>query len=449
MVETNASAAVVEDVPVSPAIDSPSPSEDVADLSEDQIFEKFSKPSGEEKPLGDQPEETPAKAEVPVPAAAAKSVEDKKTPEQLATEKAEAEKAEPYLKEVEPESFKKAFKSLEKWHPDVAKTLRDEHYKVRAFEENYNIHEVRALKEFFPTTEDAKAAHGAHADLLAVDDALRNDPPALLSYIQKQNPDAFIGLAKALPAALFQLNPQAFRDTVSVPAVQNYINFWDGKAAETQDEDLTAALAIIRDREAKLFGQSGISPVASRAPAPTRSQANDPRDIKLREYEQREQQQREAAAVAFRDNVDMGFDRTMTDEVGQMLDRTGADLTPEQRQEVSERAIADMKDGLLKDQILQSRLRSARDVQSTLDMLKANGKRFLGPAVARHLEWVTKLIVSNNEKQVREAARVVPRREVGHGSAPSSPSPSGKLTQAQQDALSADELFDAAAEGRL
>lgn len=410
---------------------------DDSSLSENAILDKYAPRDSEEAPAESERE-------------TAKTTPAKPTAEGQTAEPAETEEEgpEPLLPEAEPENLKKAFKSLQKWHPDVAKQVRAAWFENRAYKETFTVPEAREMREIYPSVQEAREAKAAMADILAVDDLLNNSPGTLLSYVQQKNPQAFINLALQTPDLLYRMDPGMYRQNVSEPAVRNYHEFFAAQAKQDGNQDVLTAIEILKDYEQQKLG-------GPRAQARPQYQA-DPR--MLAEYNQMKQQQVQMSAQltnGFRDSVDNDFDVAMSDEVGKIIERSGADLSDAARQEIAERVLADVKDQLLADDVLQRRLgwalnqgpKSQQARQQLTNLVLANAKRFIPGSASKHLGWMTKEILRVNQAEVEKASKVTPTRRVSGGSPGSSPAQ--RLTQEQISKLSDDELFAAAADGRL
>ena len=413
-------------------------------LTQDAILDKYT----EGRPQEEAPAET---TEAPAPGqeqgksdAEAKPVETK--PEQAA-EQAEAEAQGPLIPGVTPENVQKAFKSLQKWHPDAAKAIREAYFENKGYRETFTLPESRELRTMFDSVQAAKDARGAMADLMAADELIRNNPSALLQYVSKSSPEGFIGLATAVPELLYQASPELYKERVSGPAVKNYHDFFDAKAREVGNDDVVTAIQILREFEKTVLGD--------RAPRARQPQADPAIMAELNQLRAGQAQAQGQALNAFRDAVDTDFNTALQTEVTKIIDGSGADLSDAAKQDVVEDVLDEIKNSLLEDQVLQRRLdwslqRGTHDQthrQQLSEMLTANARRFLGPAASKYLGRMTKEILRANAGRLDKAATVQPTRNVG--GAP--PGTSGKqpLTKADIDKMSEDDIITAAAEGRL
>ena len=400
--------------------------------------------------------EAPAEAAPEEPVEAKPSTEAKDEPQEAkAQETKEEEPVEPLFAEPETEDLKKAFKSLGKYHPTVAKALRNSFYENKAYKEVFTVPEARRFKELFPSVQEAEAAKSANADLLTVDQLLHESPQSLLNHIQQRDPQAFAGLTNAALEAVSN-DPAFYSDRISKPAVQNYKDFYLKQAQATGDQELQAALEIIEDRESRLFGTQGRQQTA------TRQQADPATMARLRELEARnaqiEQQNaynQEQAVESFKGAIDSQFENSVRSQVQGMLERAGADLSPAGIQEIQERVLAETYKGLQDDLALQRRLgwsvkqgrRDSNHQKELSDLLSANAKRFIPAATSKHLKWLTQEIVKSSANAVRKAEESAPAKVV-RGATPGAATSSSKvISKADQANMSADEIMKKAAEG--
>lgn len=429
------------DVSVDTSVGESSPSSSEGEeLSENAILDKYS----EEHDAG---EETPAEA---VTATEAKSPEQTTEPAKEAA-KEEEQVDQPFEPVIEPEMLKKVWKNLQKNNPEAYKVVRDSWYKTKAYEENFTVPEVRELRQLFNTPQEAKEARAAQADLLAVDDAIHNKPIDLLQFLYKQSPQGFNNLATSLPKALYATDPNLYRAQVSEPAVNHFHEFFAQQAAQTGDEDLKAAIEIIKDRATRYSGGG-----QRQAQNVTRL-ANDPMAVRLQELEQQNWQRETQASQSFRDAVDSDFQSSVADQVSQIIQRSGADVNDDAKAEVIDRVLNDITQKIVEDNLLQRQInfsanrpgasRDASHRKQLVDRLTANAKRFLGQTTATHLKWLTEKILTSNRQQLNKQSRVTAHKEIT-GAGASAPSGT-KIAKQQLDKMSENEIMEAAAKGLL
>jgi hypothetical protein len=433
--ETGASA--VADTPVDVGTPSDVGGADDSSLSADALIDKYATKS----------EETPGQAE-PSKGTTVDAKPQSGQEAKPAEGQQEEEFEEPLFAEPEPENVKKAFKSLQKWHPDVARQFRKDYYENKQYREVYTLPEAKEMREVFQSVQDAREAKAAQADLLAVDDLLNSSPGQLLQHIYQRNPNSAVGLTLEGQKALYDYNPQLYRSQVSEPAVRNYHNFFAAKAKEVGNQDVLTAIEILNEFERQTIGQT---------PAAQQPQYQvDPRmQQRLQQLEGERAQAINGSINTFKSTIDGDFDSAISGEVGKLIDRAGGDLSDAARQEITERVMADVKDKLLSDDVLQRRLawevsrgqRDGRHREALSNMIVANAKRFIPAAASQHLTWMTKEILRANATATEKAARVAPTRNVSGGKPGSSPPE--RLSKEEIDKLTPDEILDAAAAGKI
>lgn len=391
---------------------------------------------------------------VKAPAPEAKPAVDEPNPVEAEKSKAETpEPEQPSFAEPEPEAIKKAFKSLQKWHPDVAKQIRDDHYAAKAFRELMPITEAREFRQLFASPQEAKEARSAHADLLAMNEGLHTDPGGLLNHIAQNDPQGFANLATNLPKFFYEKNPELYAEAVSRPAVTNFHSVVAN--AFPADEDLKTAIEIIYDRAGKLTGKPSQMPTVGQQPAAQRDPQVEKELRELRQFkEQRqssEQQYQMEVRKGFHDAMRRDFNDQVTKEVEALIARTGGDFVDEDRQEIADAVLNEVKDRLRADGVLQRKIDFSINARgSNLDdalrarlvgELTANAKRFVPGLLAERVTRLTNRYAKLSKEKTAQAASAVPRKDPG-GSVSLSGSSKPKLTQAQLDKLSTDDLID-------
>lgn len=409
---------------------------DLSSLSDDALIDHFTSERADT-------EEAPA--ETAEPAVEAKPVEETK-PQDTKAEEVSPEETKPTFEAPQPEEVSKAFKSLQKYHPKAYTAMKEAWYAAQAFREQFTFPEVKELRQTFSSVQEAKEARQAHADILAINESLRTDPTPFLQRINEVSPESFARLATSLPAMLYKESPEVYREGFSRPAVDTFHRVI--AEANPGDEDVRLAIEILYDRAARLTGRTApASPLAAR---PAQSQT-DPKVLKeLETYRQRDKEREQESANAFDQSVRDEARSSMSSEVMKIIDRTGADLSDEAKQEVVSHVLAKVTESLLADQVLVKKVnymihapgskRTTEQKQKIVNEILSNARRFVGPMAAERLSWMTDKILRLNQKQIKEQASVQPRRDPG-GSVPGAVGAKKTLTKEDHQRMTPDQII--------
>lgn len=342
--------------------------------------------------------------------------------------------------------FKAAIKSLATTHPAEAKQIRDEHYKLAAYNDLFNIQDARTLRGMFSSVQEADQARTAAADLLALDYALVNDPSGLIGHIASRNPQALETLSTNFGTAVFGYSPDLYRQTVAEPAVQTYLSFWANHAAQTNNEELKLAVQIVKDSEKQYWdGQQGDTRGYDRV-----------LQSKLAQYEQQEEQRRVTSAQQFQETISSSYQQSLTNEVEAMITRSGASLNPQGRQEIANRVLSQIGETMRTDPFLQRRL--ALEIKSgpqdsnhkdrIIGYLLGRAKGLVGPATRDALEGMTQNLLSVQNARPQQVRQENPQRRVG-GAPPGTQrkvAPTKPLSRAELYSMTPDQILEMYAE---
>lgn len=407
-------------------VGAPPPSDSDVDLSDDQIIDRYSGPDSgsEEAPAEDAVEET-VEAK---PVVAEKELAEQPKPE------------EPTAVETEPEDFKQLLRSLAKSKPELAQKIRDEHYRLAAYEELMTVPELRELQSVFQSSQDAKEARDAAADLMALDEVMASEEPEqIIGIISERNPQAFQRIVSNIGRALSEADPALYTEHVSKPAVDHFRGYFRDLAAQTRDEELEAALDIIEEREQRLTGRAGVQ--AGR-------QDRTPWLNRLEELERRDREMTIRGFENFGADVKRAFSADLSGEIQKTLDRTGAALGDGAKKEIVERVGADIRRLIGADPLLQRKLRYAfnagarddRHQQEIVGMLMARAKGFIGARTRDAVKWMTDEILRVNRDAITKQTKASAQRDAGSGGARA---PKAKTPPKDTSGMTEDQIIDA------
>ncbi len=324
------------------------------------------------------------------------------------------------FQEPEPDNLKRAFKT----HPE----LRDAFYRDKKFREVIgSVKEARGYKELFPTVEDARMASDHAQALLTLDNLYVTDPADLLTKLHRGNAQAFENLMGSSREVFYALNPTAYGETVAKPVIMDYVENVRETAESEGDENLVAAMDILRNR-------MGWDQKDSKVKA---QPAYDPRIKKLEDYERRDADQYRNSLYSFGASADQGVVEGIRAEIEATFNRLPANgILPGVKAVVAQQLLSEVMQALDANKYLTNiynaqKLKgdfSENHFRGLVNSRLAQAKPLIGKRVVSMLKKLTADTLATNQKELKQGVEASQRKDVGAGSGQSvSPARSGKI----------------------
>lgn len=381
----------------------PTPTDTGADSSSEFSYATHSDDDilgiGEDDAAGEAPaEDADAKT-----SAEAKSVEGKEA--QPTTPDPAKPAEEPEVPQIEPEQLKQIFKK----NPE----LRNSWYSEKAYREVFpTVAEARAIKEIFPNAEVAKQAASHQQMLIDMDQMYIKDPAQFAARMYKGNPEAYKAFISSTRESLYNVDPNAYRESMAKPAVRDTVENLKEIARESQDEDLAAALDILEDR-------LGFKAEAARAAAA------GPVDPRIADYERLKTEAKaygEGRTAAFSRAVDdvyfANLDHVIAAAVGKPSGMSEAALTmvkAEIRQEIGKVLAARPDLKAVYETKKRFGDRSVKHAQDAAAFLLQYAQQFVPRAASARMNAWTKEILAANKAELAAKDAVPKRKDIGSG----------------------------------
>ena len=390
------------------------------------------------------------------PADDAEAATTEETPEQpeaeaqAKPETAESEEdptEERFAEQATPAAWKDALKSIQATNPAVAKQIRAEHYQLAQYKEALPLEEARDIRSMFPTAEEARAAHGARADLLAMDASLKTDPFGFVGYLEKNYPESFQQIKDNWPQRLYDSNPMEYRERYAKPMVNTFLAHWAENGSELEQE--AAKILAQADNQWQTRDAGRFNP-------------QDDYLVRRNQFlEQQAASRGQQDIQAFNQSLDSAYIEKTRAAIGNALERVGATaLTKEAKAEVIQKVMVTLGNKLKGDnyvrtvlnQQIQTGPRTPQQQQQLLEFLSVRVKPLIGSALKSALSDYSKLMVPANAERHEKERQAASRKPVATGQAPGARTDRMDRNDPKlrdRKAFSDDDILEMAASGRL
>lgn len=356
--------------------------------------------------------------------------QDGQPPEAPKTEEAE-------LQLKDPTAYRQVFRA----HPE----LRNLYYRDRAIAETFpgGVNEMRQYKEALPSLEDVQSVIEARDNLAELDGLYYSDDPSqFIERLAGEDAQAFGRLAASFPNALYNLNPEAYREHIAQPVIQSALsNLYNLALSRGDDgENLMNAVEVISmNLLGKRFSETQRQGAGLR----------DPRELELQRREQTlNQREQQAQQQQFQQFHSATNEAAVTGVIGAIKAVVQGDPKAkmagllkgsafEGNEKAQNKIIGEIYtaiDGALKANKgfvsqLQAEMRAAqrtgnyREAQQRIAQLSVQRAKQILPAIAKRVMGeYTELAVGQNRQRLQNMQRTQSRVDVtGAAGGPGSP----------------------------
>ncbi len=298
---------------------------------------------------------------------------------------------------------------------DKEPAIRKFYFSERAYRELFpTVNEAREMRSMFPTVEDAQGVLAQAQTLLQAERTIQERPADFVKGFAQNDPTAFERFAQSLPEAIYESDPQLYRTAIAEPAVFGVLARMADGAVRNQDEELHAAIGVLRDR---------LNLPSTQGPAPT----EDPRIAELeqlkREAAEREEKSRQETSRNFESSITRTVFEGIDGRIANELKRLNPAMSPAALELVHGQIRDAVVDKLTANQWLSSQAQQLgrsgdfgpAHLQQVVGLLAKHADPLIAPAVSNVMRRWTEDILRVNAQQLSETKRIAGKREVGSG----------------------------------